>query len=182
MGILRNACSVLNLTCSCGLGHYKQACHALISPPDRSALNALPIGPGEITMIQKQHRILYLILGASLIGLLTGCSYNRTNSQFIVRISGSTNGIQFDGQCTAQKAGFWSRESVAQSLDVKGTVESASQPQDYETSGFFIYCAVANQSTNGTITVELLREGNVVTSGQSSSPDEPAILEFGQRP
>ena len=61
-------------------------------------------------------------------------------------------------------------------------VESVSQPQDYETSGFFIYCAVANQSATGTITVELLREGNLVASAQSASPDKPATLEFGQKP
>jgi hypothetical protein len=90
--------------------------------------------------------------------------------------------LQFDGQCTAQKAGFLPGDSVAQSLDVKGTVDSVSQPQDYETSGFFIYCAVANQSVTGTITVELLQEGNVVASAQSTSPEKPATLEFGKKP
>jgi hypothetical protein len=133
-------------------------------------------------MIQKQHRMLYVLLVASLISLLTGCSYNRTNSQFTVRVSGNTNGISFDGQCTAQKTGFWPGESVAQSIEVKGMVESVSQPQAYETSGFFIYCAVANQSATGKITVELLQEGNVVASAQSASPDKPATLEFGQKP
>jgi len=61
-------------------------------------------------------------------------------------------------------------------------LDSISQPQDYETSGFFIYCAVANQSVNGTITVELLQEGNVVASAQSTSPEKPATLEFGKKP
>ena len=140
------------------------------------------MGLGENTMIYKQHRMLYLLLVISLISLLAGCVNNLTNSQFTVRVSGSTVGLQFDGQCTAQKAGFLPGDSVAQSLDVKGTVDSVSQPQDYETSGFFIYCAVANQSVTGTITVELLREGDVVASAQSASPDKPATLEVGQRP
>jgi hypothetical protein len=133
-------------------------------------------------MNHKQNRMLYLLFVASLISLLTGCSNNRPNYQFTVRVSGNTTGLPFDGQCTAEKAGFWPGESVAQSLDVKGTVDSASQPQDYKTSGFFIYCAVANQSTTGTITVELLQDGNVVARAQSTSPDKPATLEFGQKP
>jgi hypothetical protein len=133
-------------------------------------------------MLHQQHRILYLLLVASVISLLIGCANQRSNSQLTVRISGNTTGLPFDGQCTAEKAGFWPGESVAQSLDVKGTVDSVSQPQDYKTSGFFIYCAVANQSTTGTITVELLQDGNVVASAQSTSPDKPAILEFGQKP
>jgi hypothetical protein len=137
---------------------------------------------GENTMTYQPHRMLHLLFVASLISLLTGCATQRTNSQFTVRVSGNTDGLAFDGQCTAQKAGFWQGESVAQSLDVKGTVVSVSQPQDYETSGFFIYCAVANQSETGTITVELLREGYVVASAQSASPDKPATLEFGQKP
>ena len=143
---------------------------------------AQPMGTGDNTMIRQQHSILYLLIVASLISLLTGCARQRTNSQFTVRVSGNTNGLPFDGQCTAQKAGFWPGESVAQGLDVKGTVYSVSQPQDYETSGYFIYCAVANQSATGTITVELLQGGNVVASAQSISPDKPATLEFGQKP
>ena len=133
-------------------------------------------------MIHKQHRIFYLLFVVSLICILTGCSNDRTDSQFIVRVSGSTRDLQFDGQCTAQKSGFWPGESVAQSLDVKGMVDSDSQPQDYKTSGFFIYCAVANLSATGTITIELLRDGSVVASAQSASPDKPATIEFGQKP
>jgi hypothetical protein len=41
---------------------------------------------------------------------------------------------------------------------------------------------VANQSATGTITVELLQDGDVVASAQSTSPDEPATFEFGQKP
>lgn len=133
-------------------------------------------------MIRQQQRILQLFVIASLISLLTGCASQRTNSQLTVRVSGNTDGLPFDGQCTAQKAGFWLGDSVAQNLDVKGTVDSVSQPQDYETSGYFIYCSVANQSATGTITLELLQEGNVVASAQSTSPDKPAALEFGQKP
>jgi hypothetical protein len=133
-------------------------------------------------MIYQQRRTLYFLLVACLIGILTGCANQRTNSQFTVRVSGNTDGLPFDGQCTAQKARFWSGASVAQSLDIKGTVYSVSQPQDYETSGYFIYCAVANQSATGTITVELLQDGNVVARAQSTSPDKPATLEFGQKP
>jgi hypothetical protein len=135
-------------------------------------------------MNRQQPRMLCLLVVASLISisLLTGCAGQRTNSQFTVRVSGDTDGLLFDGRCTAQKAGFWPGESVAQGLDVEGTVYSASEPQDYETSGYFIYCAVANQSATGTITVELLRDGDVVASAQSTLPDKPATLEFGQKP
>jgi hypothetical protein len=123
-----------------------------------------------------------LILVTSLISLLTGCASQRANSQFTVRVSGNAKGLPFEGQCTAQKAGFWPGQSVAESLDVEGTVYSDNQLQDYETSGYFIYCAVANQSATGIITVKLLLDGNVVASAQSTSPDAPAILEFGQKP
>ena len=133
-------------------------------------------------MISRNRRMLPLILFASLMILLAGCANRRTNSQFTVRVSGDAGGIEFDGQCTAQQARLLSSESVAQGLDVEGTVLSASQPQDYETTGFFIYCSIANQSATGTLTVELLQEGNVVASAQSVSPDMPATLEFGEKP
>jgi hypothetical protein len=133
-------------------------------------------------MNHQQHRLLTMIVVASLISLLTGCANQRTNSQFTVRVSGNAKDLPFEGQCTAQKAGFWPGQSVAESLDVEGIVYSDSQPQDYETSGYFIYCAVANQSGTGIITVKLLQDGNVVASAQSTSPDAPAILEFGQKP
>ena len=149
---------------------------------DQLSVNVLPIGIGENTMIFKQHKLLYLLIVINLIILLTGCTSNPTDSQFIVRVSGSTNGLQFDGQCTAQNEGFLSGESVAVGLDVKGTIDSVNQPKDYETYGYFIYCAIANQSGIGTITVELLQEGNVVASAQSTSPDKPATFEFGQTP
>jgi len=133
-------------------------------------------------MIHPQRRTLHLLFVANLISLLTGCASQSTNAQFTVRVSGNSNGLPFDGQCTAQKAGFWSGESVAQDLDVEGTVTSVSQPQDFETSGYFIYCTVANQSATGTITVELLQDGNLVARAQSPSPDKPAVIEFGQKP
>jgi hypothetical protein len=133
-------------------------------------------------MIHHQHRMLHLLSVASLLLLLTGCASQGTNSQFIVSVSGNTAGLEFDGQCTAQKAGFWPGESVAQNLDVKGTVESTSQTKYYETTGFFIYCAVANQTTTGTIAIQLLQDGNLVASAQSTSPDKPAIIEFGGKP
>lgn len=133
-------------------------------------------------MISRKYRLLSFIFILSFIGILTGCANNRTNSQFTVRVTGSASDLEFDGQCTAQKAKFLSKENVAQSLDVKGTVVSVSQSQDYETTGFFIYCSIANQSTNGTITVELLLDGNLVASAQSTSPDMPATLEFGDKP
>jgi hypothetical protein len=90
--------------------------------------------------------------------------------------------MQFDGQCTAQSTRFLSAESNAKSLDVKGTIDAVSQSQEYETSGFFIYCAIANQSANGTITVELLQEGKLVAIAYSTSPDKPATIEYGQMP
>lgn len=133
-------------------------------------------------MISKKCVTLSRIMIVGLIGILAGCAISRTNSQFIVRVSGSDNGIEFDGQCTTQKSRLLSGESVAESLDVKGTVISVSQPQDYEATGFFIYCAIANQSTNGTLTVELLQEGDVVASAQSVSPDIPATVEYGEKP
>jgi hypothetical protein len=133
-------------------------------------------------MISRKHKMLSFIFIAGLIILLAGCASNRTNSKLTVRVSGNTSGLAFDGQCTAQKARLFSGESVAQSLDIKGTVVSISQTQDYETTGFFIYCSIANQSANGTITVELLRDGNVVASAQSVSPDMPATLKFGDKP
>lgn len=132
-------------------------------------------------MISRNKKLSFIFI-AGLIILLTGCASNRTNSQFTVRVSGNASGLAFDGQCTAQNARLLSRESVAQSLDVKGTVVSISQPQDYETTGFFIYCSIANQSANGTITVELLKDGNVVASAESVSTDMPATLEFGEKP
>ena len=140
------------------------------------------MGIGENSMNRQQHSLLPLLFVAILVLLLTGCAGQRTNSQFIVSVSGDTDGLAFDGQCTAQKAGLWPGESVAQSLDVKGTVDFASQPHDYETTGFFIYCAVANQTTAGTITIDLLQDGNLVVSAQSTSPDKPAIIEFGRKP
>ena len=132
-------------------------------------------------MIQKCPRMFVLLLFICLVGLLIGCSGKPSNSQFIVRVSGDAQDLEFDGQCTAQKAEVFADDS-AQSLDVSGTAEGANQPQDFETTGYFIYCAVANQSSTGTITVELLQDGNLVASAESTAPDEPAILEYGQTP
>ena len=97
------------------------------------------------TMSHQQQKIFHLLLLASFIGILTGCANQHTNSQLTIRVSGDTEGISFEGQCTAQKAEFGLGESVAQNLDVKGTVHSVNQTQDYETHGYFIYCSVANQ-------------------------------------
>jgi hypothetical protein len=132
--------------------------------------------------MSKSSRILCLFMVASLISILSGCARQRINYQFTVSVSGDTGGLIFDGQCTTQKAGVWPGESVADGLKVEGTVHSVDQPQEYATSGYFVYCAVANQSPTGTITVELLKDGGVVASAQSSSPDEPAIIEFGEKP
>ena len=133
-------------------------------------------------MIHQRHKALPLLFAAGIVLLLTGCIGQGANSQFTVSVSGNDDGLAFDGQCTAQKAGFWPGEIVAQGLDLVGTIESASQAQDYETTGFFIYCAVANLSATGIITIELLQEGRVVASAQSTSPDKPAIIEFGRKP
>lgn len=133
-------------------------------------------------MSSRKHKMISRIFVTCLVVLLAGCSSNHTNSQFTVRVSGNTNGEAYEGQCTAQRARFFSRESIAQSLEIKGTVISITQPQDYETTAFFIYCSIANQSAMGTIKVELLRDDTVVASAQSSSPAMPAILEFGEKP
>jgi hypothetical protein len=137
---------------------------------------------GEISMILRKYGTLFMIVSMSLIGLLAGCGKRRTNSQFIVRISGSARGIEFEGQCTAQKSGLLASGSNAESLDVNGTVISVSQPQEYETTGFFIYCSIANQSAKGTLTVQLLQEGIVVASAKSVSPEIPAAVEYGEKP
>jgi hypothetical protein len=133
-------------------------------------------------MMSKSSELLCLFIVASLISILSGCASQRTNHQFTVSVSGDTGGLIFDGQCTTQKARLWPGESVADGLTVEGTVHSVDQPQEYAISGYFVYCAVANQSSTGTITVELLKDGGVVASAQSSSPDEPAIIEFGEKP
>jgi hypothetical protein len=133
-------------------------------------------------MITMNNRVLCLFMVASLISILTGCARQRINHQFTVSVSGDTGGLTFDGQCTTQKAGAWQGESVADGLKVEGTVHSVDQPQEHAISGYFVYCAVANQSSTGTITVELLKDGRVVASAQSSSPDEPAIIEYGEKP
>ncbi|HEY71633.1 MAG TPA: hypothetical protein G4O08_13735 [Anaerolineae bacterium] len=132
--------------------------------------------------MNQQSKTLVILLLASLISLLAGCTDRPTNTEFTVRVSGDIVDLAFEGQCTAQKAELLTSDPVAQSLEVNGTIETLDQPQDFETSGFFIYCAVANQSTSGTITVELLQDGDVVTSAISTAPDEPAILEYGQAP
>ena len=133
-------------------------------------------------MMRHKSGILCLFMVTSLISILSGCAGQRTNYQFTVSISGDTDGLTFDGQCSTQRAGFWPGESVADGLRVEGTVHAADQLQEYAISGYFIYCAVANQSSTGTITVELLADGAVVASAQSNSPDEPATIEFGQKP
>ena len=133
-------------------------------------------------MMRQKSSTLCLFIVASLVSILSGCAGQHTNYQFTVDVSGDTEGLIFDGQCSTQRAGFWPGESVAEGLKVEGTVHAVDQPQEYAISGYFIYCAVANQSSTGTITVELLKDGNVIASAQSSSPDEPATIEFGQKP
>jgi uncharacterized lipoprotein YajG len=131
----------------------------------------------------KQHsKTLVILLLASLISLLAGCTGRTTNMEFTVRVSGDTADLAFEGQCTAQKSDSQEADPVAQGLEVNGTIEAVNEPQEFTTNGFFIYCAVANQSTSGTITVELLQDGNLVASAESTAPDKPAILEFGQTP
>ena len=133
-------------------------------------------------MMRHKSGILGLLIAAGLISILPGCAGRRTDYQFTVSVSGHTAGLTFDGQCSTQRAGFWPGESVADGLKLEGTVYAADQPQEYAISGYFIYCAVANQSSTGTIEVELLADGGVVASAQSNSPDEPATIEFGQKP
>jgi hypothetical protein len=160
----------------------KNSSYTYVNLQKLPSLKVKPLVHGENNMIHQHHRMLYLLLVASLMGLLTGCAQRRSNSALTIRVSGDTDGIAYNGQCTAQKQGFWPGSSDAQGLDVTGMVNTAGQTKDFETRGFFIYCAVANQSAIGTIAIELLQEGNLVASAQSTSPDTPATLEFGQNP
>jgi hypothetical protein len=132
--------------------------------------------------MKQRPRPFFILLLACLIGILTGCAGKPTNSAFTVRVSGDAVALAFEGQCTAQKSEFLVADPVAQSLEVNGTIDAIDLPQEFSTTGFFIYCAVANQATTGTITVELLQDGDVVVSAESTAPDDPAILEFGQEP
>ncbi len=132
--------------------------------------------------MKQQSNTLVILLLAGLISLMAGCAGTPTNSQFTVRVSGDAVDLAFEGQCTAQKSAFLVNDPVAMSLEVNGTIDAIDQSQEYSTTGFFIYCAVANQAASGTITVELLQDGDVVASAESTAPDEPAILEFGQAP
>lgn len=133
-------------------------------------------------MKRQPHGILRLLISIILFSLLAGCTSQPANSPFTVRVSGDSDNLAYEGQCTAQRSVFWSRASRAVGLDLTGTIEAVDQPHDYETSGVFIYCAIANQSATGIITVELLEDGDVVASAESPSADKPATLEFGQQP
>ena len=165
-----------------GMGRKRRVSEALVSPPDQTRKMDRSKDFGESMMIKQKYRILCLFFVVSFIILLTGCNGYRQNTQYTVRLSGDTKGLPYEGQCTVQRARFLSGKSTAQGLDMKGTIDAESQEQDYQMSGYFIYCAVANQSTTGIIKVELLRNNEVVASAQSTAPDKPAILEFGQKP
>ncbi len=121
------------------------------------------------------------ILMAGLIWGLAGCANVRSNSQFTLKVSSTTAGSAFDGQCTSQVADFWS-STIAKGIQVKGTILAPEKPHEFTATGFYIYCVVANQASNSLITVELLQNGNVVARSSSPAPDKPVLIEFGERP
>ena len=123
---------------------------------------------------------LVLVLITGLIWVLAGCANVRLNSQFTLKVSSTTAGSAFDGQCTSQVADFWSG-AIAKGIKVQGTILASGKPQEFATTGFYIYCVVANQASNSLITVELLQNGDVVARSPSSAPDEPVLIEFGEK-
>ena len=124
------------------------------------------------------HRLIFSFI---LVAAVNGCNGQPNNVQFEVRISGDSNALVYAGKCTAQKAGIF-RKSIAQGIDIIGTIPTVEQEHNYEISGFFIYCSIANQSSKGVLTAELFQNGELVASANSSNPENPAFLEFGQKP
>ena len=122
-----------------------------------------------------------LVLITGLVWTLAGCANVRPNSQFTLKVSSTTAGSAFDGQCTSQVADLRSGV-VAKGIKVQGIVPAPEKPQEFAMTGFYIYCVVANQASNSLITVELWQNGNMVARSTSSAPDEPVLIEFGEKP
>ncbi len=89
--------------------------------------------------------------------LLTGCSV-ASDSVFTVKISG-TGGLRFSGTYMTITSG-----GESSSATVEGTV-----PAQYTTQGQIVSCVFQKQSEFGTLRIEVVKEGKVVSQSETSA-------------
>ena len=89
---------------------------------------------------------------------LSACAAVSHNSDFIIRVSG-TDGLPFNGGYSATSP---DGNTILQS--VEGTV-----PFEYSLRGSTISCEFKKQSEDGTLRVEILKNGNVLDKSETSA-------------
>jgi hypothetical protein len=118
--------------------------------------------------MKRPNIVAYCFAGGSLLTVLAGCAMppSPSNAHFTLRVSGPA-GEHFDGQCSSRVLRLISGEST-DGLTIEGTITPDGVAREFNASGVDIYCGVNNETGNGELTVELVKDG--VTIDQIQVP------------
>ena len=113
----------------------------------------------NVNDIMKEDQIKQLTVCALLIVLITGCGKTAlTEAEYTIRIAG-TDGLKFSGSYM-QVGSSGSSESQS----IEGTV-----PAEYTIKGAIASVVFQKKERNGTLRVEIVRDGKVVKSAETSA-------------
>ena len=104
--------------------------------------------------------VLYFVIGG-LCFSMGGCSKKPANATFTIRVSGPPE-VSFEGQCSSLGT-----DDVTREVDLHGVFTAEDETFEFEVEGIQIYCAVTRESSDGTLTLELLKDGVVVDRSQT---------------
>ena len=108
---------------------------------------------------------------AALCGTLIGCAEASTES-FTIRVIGPPQ-TRFTGQCSAIES-----DQTTNGVDLEGILTSEQDAVEFEAVGEQIYCALYAQDLEGTLRLELLRNGELLDSAQTSEPFQDISIEY----
>ena len=101
---------------------------------------------------------------ASLGLLLSGCLGSPTNAQLTLKVFGQP-GITFNLTCTTQVADLAGR-TQAEGLEHRGVITAEGIPLEFRLRGIQTYCGVHSEASDGSLMLELWREGVLVARSE----------------
>jgi len=122
-------------------------------------------------MVRTVGRIMTGVAVAALFVSMTSCAEVNART-FTIRVAGSPQ-TRFIGQCSATENGQTTR-----GIDLKGALTYQQDAVEFEVVGGQIYCAVYAQNLDGMLTLELLSNGELLDSSQTSEPFQDITVEF----
>ena len=105
-------------------------------------------------------RLRYLCVSCACLFLLAGCGASGDmNSDFTIRVSG-TDGLKFRGHYS-----IVGNNALPEPLNVQGVV-----PLEYKGKGIIALCYFRKITENGSLKVEIFKDGKVVSKSETSIP------------